>query len=154
LRISAILLAWLLLTRPAAALLCGTFLDPMTVSATNLNFGNYLAGSDATANTTVTIRCSLLGLDLLPDFRVQLSAGNAATPDARYLKLGSGKLYYNIRDGSGSVWGDGSAGSVEQTYDGLLSLGSINFTGFGRIPAGQYVAAGTYGDRITVTVIY
>ncbi len=127
----------------------------MTVSATNLSFGTYAPGSTATANTTVTIKCSL-GLDLLPDFDVRLSSGHAASPDARYLKLGGSQLFYNIYadPGFGSVWGDGSAGSAVQSYNGLLSLGSLHFTGFGRLPAGQYVPAGTYGDRLTVTVIF
>jgi spore coat protein U-like protein len=154
LRISIALLAWLLFTRPAAALLCGSFLNPMSVSASALSFGNYLPGGNSAANTTVTIKCALLGLDLLPDFRVRLSAGNAVTPDARYLKLGTGKLFYNVYTGDGGIWGDGSAGSVEQAYDGLLSIGNISLTGFGRLPAGQYVPAGTYADRITVTVIF
>jgi spore coat protein U-like protein len=155
LRTSLIFLAWLLCTRPAAALLCGTFLSPMTVSATNLSFGTYAPGSTVTANTSVTIKCGL-GLDLLPDFDVRLSAGNTTSPATRHLKLGSSQLYYNIYadPGFGSVWGDGSAGSVLQSYDGLLSLGNISFTGFGRLPSGQYVPAGAYGDHITVTVIY
>ena len=155
-RISAILLIRLCLTQPAAALLCGTFLSPMSVSANNLSFGNYLAGSASTANTTVTIKCPLLGQNLLPDFRVQLSAGNAAAPDTRYLKLSSGKLYYNIftDSGFGTVWGDGSAASVERTFDALLSLGSISFSGFGRVPSGQFIPAGTYTDRIPFTVIF
>jgi len=155
LRISAIVLIWILCTRPAAALLCGSILSPMTVSATNLSFGNYAPGGSLTANTTVTIRCAL-PLDLLPDFQVRLSAGNAATPAARYLRRGSSQLFYNVYadPGFGSVWGDGSAGSVQRSYDGLLSLGAISFTGFGRLPAGQYVPGGTYSDRLTVTVIF
>lgn len=153
-RISLILLVWLLCTRPALALLCGSFLSPMSVSATNLNFGTY-AGSVRTVNTSVTIKCAI-GLDLLPDFQVQLSAGNAATPNARYLKQGTNQLFYNIYTdpGFGSVWGDGSSGSVEQTYDALLSLGNVTLTGFGRLPGGQYVPGGTYSDRLTVTVIF
>ncbi len=154
-RISAVLVLWLLCTRPALALLCGSFLSPMTVSATNLSFGVYAPGGTRTANTSVTIKCAI-PLDLLPDFHVRLSAGNAATPAARYLKLGSGQLFYNIYadPGFASVWGDGGSGSVEQVYDGLLSLGAVTLTGFGRLPAGQYVPAGTYGDRITVTVVF
>jgi spore coat protein U-like protein len=43
---------------------------------------------------------------------------------------------------------------VTQTYSTILSFGIINFTTFGRVPAGQYVATGTYNDTITVTVTY
>ena len=154
-RTSAIMLFWLFLTEPAMAILCGSFLSPMSVSATNLNFGTYAPGSTATANTTVTVSCAI-ALDVLPDFQIRLSAGNAATPDVRHLKLGGNQLFYNIYadPGFNSVWGDGTAGSVEQVFDRLLSLGNLKFTGFGRLPAGQYVPAGTYADRITVTVIF
>jgi spore coat protein U-like protein len=154
--ISAIFFALLLMTRPALALLCGSFLDPITVSATSLNFGVYVPSGAATANTTVTVACTI-PLDLLTDFRISLSAGNALTdPSARYLKAGGNRLGYNIYTDGGymTVWGDGTAGSVDQGYSSLLALGSASFTGFGRLPQGQYVPAGSYTDRITVTVSF
>ena len=154
-RISIALLALALSTRPAAALLCGSILDPITVSATGLAFGVYLPGSAATANTTVKVACTI-PLDLLTDFTISLSAGNAATPAARLLRHGGDQLGYNIFADAGytAVWGDGSAGSVTQGYSSILALGSAQFTGFGRLPQGQYVAAGPYSDRITVTVTF
>lgn len=146
----------LLAASPAHALLCGTILDPMSVSATALNFGNYIPTGAGTANTSVKVSCGLLGLDLLPNFTLSLSAGNATTPSGRYLGLSGSRLNYNIYadPGFATVWGDGSGGSVTQTFNSVLSLGAITFTGYGRIPAGQYVAAGSYADIITVTVSY
>jgi spore coat protein U-like protein len=146
----------LLATSPAHALLCGTILDPMSVSATALNFGNYIPTGASFANTSVKISCGLLGLDLLPNFTVALSTGNAASPSGRYLAMSGSHLNYNIYTDPGfaTVWGDGSSGSITQTFAGILSLGNITFTGYGRIPAGQYVAAGPYTDAITVTVSY
>ena len=151
-----LLAAMLLAASPAHALLCGTVLDPMSVSATALNFGNYIPTGASFANTTVKVSCGLLGLDLLPNFTLSLSAGNAAAPSARYLAMSASHLGYNIYTDPGfaTVWGDGGSGSVSQTFNSVLSLGSINFTGYGRIPAGQYVAAGSYGDHITVTVTF
>jgi spore coat protein U-like protein len=151
-----LLAALLLAASPAHALLCGTILDPMSVSATALNFGNYIPTGAGTANTSVKVSCGLLGLDLLPNFTVSLSAGNAATPSGRYLAMGGSHLNYNIYadPGFATVWGDGSGGSITQTFNSVLSLGNITFTGYGRIPAGQYVAAGSYADIITVTVSY
>jgi spore coat protein U-like protein len=149
------MLALLLLTRPASALLCGTFLDPVSVSATTLNFGTYVPSSAATANTSVTVSCGL-PIDLLNDFHISLSAGNSLDPAARLLKQGGGQLGYNIYTDSGfmTVWGDGTGGSVTQGYSSVLSLGRASFTGFGRLPQGQFVPAGTYSDRITVTVTF
>ena len=155
-RISAVILALLLMTRPASALLCGTFLDPIIVSATDLNFGVYIPSGASTANTTVTVSCTI-PIDLLTDFHVSLSAGNALTdPSARFLKQGSSRLGYNIfTDGSYmTVWGDGSSTSTDRGYSSLLALGSTSFTGFGRLPQGQYVPAGAYSDHITVTVTF
>jgi spore coat protein U-like protein len=144
-----------LCTRPAAALLCGSILDPITVSATPLSFGVYLPGSASAANTTIKVSCTI-PLDLLTDFTVSLSAGNAATPATRLLRHGGDQLGYNIFADAGymTVWGDGSAGSVTQGFNSLLALGSVQFTGFGRLPQGQYVPAGAYSDRITVTVAF
>lgn len=155
-RISAALLALLLMTCPARALLCGSFLDPIIVSATDLNFGVYIPSGASTANTTVTVACTI-PIDLLTDFHVSLSAGNALTdPSARYLKQGSSRLNYNIYTDGGylTVWGDGSSGSVDRSYSSLLALGSTSFTGFGRLPQGQYAPAGSYIDHITVTVTF
>ncbi len=155
-RIKVTLVTLLLAPSPAFALLCGTILDPMSVSATPLMFGSYTPASASASSTSIAISCGLLGLDLLPDFAVSLSAGNAATPSGRYLAMSGSHLGYNIYTGAGyaTVWGDGSNGSVTQSFNSILSLGSIGFTGYGRIPAGQYVAAGPYTDRITVTVSY
>ena len=154
-RISAALLMLLLCTRPAAALLCGSILDPITVSATPLNFGTYLPGSASSASTTIKVACTI-PLDLLTDFTVSLSAGNALTPATRLLRHGSDQLGYNIFADAGytAIWGDGSAGSVTQGFSSVLALGSVQFTGYGRLPQGQYVPAGAYGDRITVRVAF
>ena len=154
-RTSAILFALLLMTRPASALLCGSFLDPIIVSATDLNFGVYVPSSAATANTTVTVACTI-PIDLLTDFHVSLSAGNSLNSAARLMKKGSDPLGYNIYTDSGytMVWGDNSGGTVDRDYASILALGSVSFTGFGRLPQGQYVPAGAYSDHITVTVSF
>lgn len=154
-RISVTIIALLLLTRPASALLCGTFLDPISVSATDLNFGVYVPSSAVTANTSVTVSCGL-SIDLLTDFHISLSAGNSLNPAARQMKKGGDQLGYNIYTDGGymTVWGDGSGGSVTQAFNSVLALGSVGFTGFGRLPQGQFVPAGAYSDRITVTVTF
>src|SRR3569833_506788 len=82
-------------TLPASALLCGTVLDPMTVSGTTLAFGNYFPNTGAANTTTVSINCGLLGIDLLPAFTVSLIASNGSSPAARYMGTPSQKLNYN-----------------------------------------------------------
>jgi spore coat protein U-like protein len=150
-------IAWLLCAAPAQAGLCGTFLDPMSVSATPLQFGNYLAASAAASTTSITVSCGLLGIDLLPSFSIALSAGGSGTPAARAMTRNSVPLGYNIYDSNlyTHVVGDGSAGSTVYNYNGgLLHLGSTVFTAYGRLPQGQFVPAGTYGDTIVLTVTF
>ena len=84
------------------------------------------------------------------------AAGNATSPASRYMDKAGTHLSYNVYTSAGysKVWGDGSGGSLTQSYNGLLSLGTISFTGYGRLPSGQYVASGAYSDRLVVTVSY
>ncbi len=142
---------------PAQALLCGTVLDPIRVSSTSVNFGAYLPTSPSalTANGTVTISCGL-GLDLLPDFVVALSQGVGGGFLPRKMANGGSQLSYNLftTPSFTTVWGDGLSGTITEVFSSLLHLGSVNFTAFGRVPPGQFVARGAYSDTITVTVTY
>jgi spore coat protein U-like protein len=126
------------------------------VSATDLSFNTYTPASANTASATVSVQCGLLGIDILPAFSVSLTAMNGSGPAVRFLARGANQLNYNVYTSNAyaTVWGDNSGGSVTQGYGGLLSLGDVNFTAWGRLPAGQYVPAGQYTDRITVTVTY
>jgi spore coat protein U-like protein len=147
---------------PANALLiCGSglpFASAVIVSATDLSFGNYTPASNALASADVSVRCGALGIDLLPSFTVSLTALNGTNPMARYLDKVGTHLAYNVHTNSSysnaTIWGDGTNGSVIQSYSALLLLGSIHFTAWGKLSAGQYVAAGLYTDKITVTVSY
>lgn len=128
-----------------------------TVTAMDIAFPNYSASalvSDA-ANGSVKIRCPL-GVGLLPSFDIALSAGTAGGFSPRQMGQGSSRLGYNIytTNGYATVWGDGSEGSVTQSFSAILSLGTITFTAYGEIPTGEYVPTGTYNDAIIVTVTY
>ena len=140
--------------RPAHALLCGTILDPLSVSATALAFGSYNASSPTPRDATgsVTVSCGL-GLDLLPAFTVSISAGSGSFA-TRKMAFGASRLNYNIYTDGGrtTIWGDGTAGTVTQSYSTVLVLGSITYTAYGRVPVGQYVASGAYADTRVVPV--
>ena len=129
--------------------------NPAQVTATDLNFGNYNAASPSatTANATVTVSCVDNGREL-PSFTVALSTGGSGTYAPRRLSSGANTLNYNIFTTGAytSVWGNGAGGSVIVSDTG--GVNSLSFTAYGRIPAGQYVAAGSYADTITVTVTY
>lgn len=153
----ATLVAALVATPDAHAVLCGTILDPISVSATPVSFATYdpLRSTATQASGTVRITCGL-PVDLLPSFVVRLSRGQSATYTPRTLRSGASTLAYNLYTSAalGTVWGDGTGGTSARSVSGTLQVGSINLTAFGAITQGQLVGAGTYTDMITVTVQY
>jgi spore coat protein U-like protein len=133
-----------------------TVLNNCSITTNNLVFGNYYASGTSTNSTSVGVNCGLLGVDILPAMTVSISAGNSGTPASRYMLQSTTHLNYNIYTtlGYSKGWGDGTSGSMTQSYNGLLSIGTIGFTGYGQLPAGQYVTQGGYNDTITVTVSF
>ncbi len=118
--------------------------------ANALAFGAYdpLAAAPMDSSSTMTYRCPA-GQPL----RISLDAGLAGTFAARALTMGSERLLYNLYlDAARTiVWGDGTGGS--QVGPGVTTHGAGGTTTayvFGRIPAGQDVPAGVYGDTIRV----
>jgi spore coat protein U-like protein len=137
----------------ANALSCG-------VSATAVGFGSYdtLSPLHDDATGTITVTCSNL-LSLLVSYDILLSSGGASSYSPRRMASGGHRLDYNLYTNltRSTIWGDGTGGSSKLS-DGYL-LGVLvpvvrNYTIFGRIPARQNVAAGSYTDTITVTVNY
>ncbi len=138
--------------QPASALLCGTFLEPVRVTGTGLNFGPYFpAQPDLHIDGKISVDCGLLSLDLLPDFTVKLLGGNAGNPSARYMLNGAAHLNYAVYSSGTTVWDD-NLGAV--SYTSLLNLSSVSFFPHGVIFSGQYVAQGAYNDTLTVEVDY
>lgn len=129
-----------------------------TVSATNVGFGGYnrLSAFDNASTGTVTVHCTTL-LSLSLSYTVSLSAGSG-TYTTRKLKSGSNTMNYNLYTDVlyAHIWGDGSGSTSTITSSQLLTVLGLtnNHTVYGRIPAGQNVAAGSYADTITVTVDY
>jgi len=130
-----------------------TVLDNCAVSASDLAFGNYAAssGSPVTATTTLSVTCTAsLG------YTIALDGGTTTgLVAARAMKdAGSNQLAYGLYTSGtySTIWGDGTGST--QTVAGTGSGSAQSVTVYGRIPASQYVAAGAYADRVTVTVTY
>ncbi len=116
-----------------------------------LAFGVYdpLASAPTDSSSTMSYRCP-------PGQPIQISldAGLAGSYAARALTMGTERLLYNLfLDAARTmVWGDGTGGS--RVGPGVTTHGAGGTTTvyvFGRIPPGQDVVAGTYGDTIRVT---
>lgn len=130
-----------------------TVLDNCAVSAGNLAFGNYSASSgsptDATATLSVTCTASLAYTIALDGGTTTSSVSGRAMNDGASHTLSYG-LYTS--GAYSTVWGDGTGGTATVPGTGTGTAQSV--TVYGRIPAAQFVAAGNYSDRVTVTVNY
>jgi len=92
-------------------------------------------------------------------YAVSLSAGHSNSFVQRQMFTGANLLGYNIYTANtfAVVWGDGTGSTTTET--GTMKLfviinptQTVNLTAYGRIPALQDVAVGSYSDNITVTV--
>ena len=131
-----------------------------SVSATAVGFGGYdtLSPLNDDATGTVTVTCSGL-LSVLVSYEILLSKGGAGTYTPRRMASGSNTLNYNLYSNitRTTIWGDNTGGSSRVTGSILVQLlvpTSNPHTVFGRIPALQNVASGSYTDSITVTLNY
>jgi spore coat protein U-like protein len=134
-----------------------------TVTATGPAFGIYnpLGGSPLLANGQVTATCTLTGTTATTASLVSsYSIGSGTSYTARSMVSGTDRLNYNLYyDAAFSqIRGNGTGGS--QTGGATFNLTRTNPTQsvtsviYGRIPAGQDVAPGSYLDTIVITVTY
>jgi len=134
-----------------------------TVSATGPAFGIYnpLTATPSLANGQVTASCTLTGnttttVSLVSSY----STGSSGTYAARRMLSGSNFLSYNLYyDAAYSqIRGDGTGGSQQGGATFTLTSAAPTQTTtsvvYGRIPALQDVAAGSYLDTIVFTVTY
>ena len=142
---------------------CGNawaLLQSCTVSAVPVNFGLYnpLSGVPVVATGTVTVSCTVTLIGLLESWTVALGTGNGGSFSARQMANGASTLSYNLYTSAAysNVWGDGSGSTTLVSGSTPLSVGTTNtnYTVYGRIPAGQDSAAGTFTDAIVITLNY
>jgi spore coat protein U-like protein len=151
--------ALILLCLPGFALAVAT----CNISTTGPAFGTYdpSSATATTANGSVTATCTWIsGGNTTVNLVVIYGPGNAGTYPNRFMLSGAQQLNYNIYFESSftTIRGNGTAGT--QTGQATLSVSSgnptVTATGtlFGRIPAGQNAAPGSYSDTIVVTMNY
>lgn len=88
---------------------------------------------------------------------LELSPGSSGSFALRTLRQGVNALGYNLyREAARvSVWGDGTGGSqVVVVPDSGPPGNPTNVFMYGRIPGGQWVAAGGYADTVVLTVVF
>lgn len=132
-------------TATATFLVNATVSAYCTVAATPMAFGAYTAAAATASTSTVTVTCSngwsyTLGLNA--------GLGTLATVTNRSMTAAGVSLDYGLFTDSGHTTNFATLASATGT--GL----PVATTVYGQVPAGQYVAAGTYQDTITATVTY
>jgi spore coat protein U-like protein len=144
-RYAAITLALCIWATPAAA--------QCSASANGVAFGSYNALSGLAVNSVGNVSVSCL---LSLGYNISLSSGGAGSFSPRRLNNGGNTLNYNLYTGPTylTVWGDGSGGTATVSGSIGFLLIPVNHVVYGRIPAGQNAAAGSYTDTISVTVTY
>lgn len=165
---------WVLRRVLLAIALCGWLAWPgsamahsCAVAATPLAFGAYTSpgGPRADSQASITVVCTpaYLLLACQVSYTLTISQGQHGTAGNRQMAAGSGRLGYGLfSDAARSApWGDGGAtgagvgGSITTSLLGLVCLpGQRVHTVHARIPAGQSVPAGVYGDQVMVTITY
>ena len=139
-------------TNPATATftVSATVLKDCVVSATALGFGNY-TGALVNASSTVTVTCTS-GTTYTVGLNQGLATGATVTARQMAITQPAGALNYSLLTGSytGTNWGNTTGSWVSGSGTGVAQP----LTVYGVIPAGQYVAPGTYTDTITATVTY
>jgi spore coat protein U-like protein len=126
-----------------------------TLSTTGVNFGAYnpLDGVNVDSTGTISIQCTEQSI-------VSIAIGPSPTaggfnPRKMQQTAGPDLLNYNLYTTSArtSIWGNGTQGTV--TVSQNISKRKI-FTQsvYGRIPAGQDIYLGQYGETLVVTIDY
>lgn len=124
-----------------------------TVTTNNLNFGAYdpTNPNPTDQTTTIIVKCSKGHA-----YTVKLNQGSTtgATFSQRLMAFGNYTLSYNLFTDNTytAVWGDGTDSTSVINGTGLGINTGVAHTLYGRIPALQDEAAGTYQDVVQVTI--
>lgn len=136
-----------------------------TASTAAVAFGTYdplaTAADDSTGRVTVVCTYVSGGTSQV-GFTVALSAGGSGSYAQRRLRAGTPVLNYNLYTDTARsrIWGNGSNGTSVASGSFTIGPGVGNrrreaaYTVYGRIPALQDVAPGSYADTITVTLTF
>lgn len=144
---------------PALALLLGLAWGPLAraqscnIALQDLAFGSYTPL--AAAPTDSTAQFTMVCFGRRPPMVVSLSPGTSGNFLSRAMAQGIERLAYNLyREAARvTIWGDGSGGTQTVAIPGAPPPFSVRtVVVYGRIPSGQWTAAGLYGDTIIITL--
>jgi spore coat protein U-like protein len=122
----------------------------------SINFGSYDVFSTIPLDSTGTIQ--ILCDRTQPNVVIFIgpSSNSGGFNPRKMIRTGSTDLLsYNLYTDAGRTltWGDGTGGTSDVTQK-VLKNTPLNVTIFGRIPASQNVYVGSYGETVTVTILW
>jgi len=122
-----------------------------SITTTGVSFGAYNVFDSTPVDSTGSVRYQCSGSTV--SFTIRLSTGSGATFNPRSMLVGASALNYNLYLDAAriSIWGDGTSGTSFFLATNPSGK-AVNVPIFGRILAGQDVAAGSYSDSIVVTI--
>ncbi|MFZ3081450.1 spore coat U domain-containing protein [Rhodoferax ferrireducens] len=131
-----------------------------SVTTSAVAFGTYdptsASPKDATGSATVTCTSGTTYSIALDAGAHESTPGDAST--RRMLANTADYLPYTLYLDSGhtTIWGDGANGTSVNPSSGTFTGDGTDqsYSVYGRIAAGQYVAAGSYSDAVVTTVTY
>lgn len=152
------LMAALLAAAAAMPARAATDTDQLTVSATvssscslnggTLNFGQYITGQ----TTDLDVTGSINYVNCSGELSLALDGGGSGSVSARQMRSGSSRLNYQIyrNPTRTAVWGTGgdALGVI------LINPQSGSVSVYGRVPRGQAVPDGVYGDVVNITLTF
>lgn len=130
-----------------------TVVEACIITATNLAFGNYdptaLGTTDATSSINVICTPGT-------SFTVGLNAGttSGATVTSRQMASGSDRLGYGLYQDTARSVNWGNTPGTDTPAAATAGLTPSVLTVYGRVPAQQSAAVGSYSDTVTITVSY
>lgn len=128
------------------------FAGSCAISSTGVVFGPYnvLVSQPTDSTGSISVDCTAS-----QNVSVTLSQGLSGSYAARTMRKGADALAYNLfLDAAyNTIWGNG-AGSTGQADVRVNKNKTLVLTVYGRIPAQQNAAVGSYSDSITVTVVF
>ena len=130
-----------------------------TVSTAPVSFGGYQAASDSDASGHVDVSCTCTTgndcTDVPYQLEIQPGASGSIAPRRMIRASGTETLDYDLYQDAGrtTIWGTG-LDAVGRTYTVALFDSSQRTFVYGRVPSGQHVPPGTYGETPTVSMTY
>ena len=98
----------------------------------------------------MTYRCNATAANIT----ISLSKGLSSTYSPRLMSKGAEVLAYNLFTNAArtTIWGDGTSGTAVYSRANPPNNSNVNVTIYARVPAGQDVSAGSFGDTISATI--